>query len=170
MSRKELEKAVAQYEQLIGLEKRVCQDQFDKSIAEVDSYPINMNSHQIQHALFNFCGIDSREESLMRQKPLRKELLGNIKKVPLKSSILSSYYEQGATDQAKKNDSSLTQQAKKRNHELVKVIGLEPEKLFASLDKYKVQVNKMPKFSNVFERAEPMMPSVALTVPGQVIC
>jgi len=34
----------------------------------------------------------------MRQKPLRKELLGNIKKVPLKSSILSSYYEQGATD------------------------------------------------------------------------
>ena len=106
----------------------------------------------------------------MRQKPLRKELLGNIKKVPLKSSILSSYYEQGATDQAKKNDSSLTQQAKKRNHELVKVIGLEPEKLFASLDKYKVKVNKMPKFSNVFERAEPMMPSVALTVPGQVIC
>jgi len=24
----------------------------------------------------------------------------------------------------------------------------------------------MPKFSNVFERAEPMMPSVAMTVPG----
>jgi hypothetical protein len=46
------------------------------------------------------------------------------------------------------------------------VIGLEPEKLMTSLDKYKVQINKMPRFSNVFERAEPMMPSVAMTVPG----
>jgi hypothetical protein len=53
---------------------------------------------------------------------------------------------------------------------LVKVIGLEPEKLFTTLDKYKVQISKMPKFSNVFERAEPIMPNVSMTVPGQVIC
>jgi hypothetical protein len=28
----------------------------------------------------------------------------------------------------------------------------------------------MPKFSNVFERAEPLMQSISLTIPGQVIC
>ncbi len=28
----------------------------------------------------------------------------------------------------------------------------------------------MPRFSNVFERAEPILPSVSMTVPGQVIC
>lgn len=52
----------------------------------------------------------------------------------------------------------------------MRVIGLEPEKLFHDLDKYKVNLKRMPKFSNVFERAEPMMPSVEMTVPGQVIC
>lgn len=50
------------------------------------------------------------------------------------------------------------------------MIGLEPEKIFFELEKYKIDYKKIPKFSNVFERAEPMMPSVAMTIPGQVIC
>ena len=31
-------------------------------------------------------------------------------------------------------------------------------------------MHKIPKFSNVFERAEPMMPGVGMTIAGQVIC
>ena len=76
-------------------------DTFDKSIAEVDAEPMNARSYEFQKILFNFCGLDLREESLLRQKPLRKDLLGNIKKVPLKSTILQSYYDQG--DNLKKN-------------------------------------------------------------------
>ena len=44
--------------------------------------------------------------------------------------------------------------AKNNNFELVKVIGLEPEKVFKSLDKYVVKVHKMPTFSNVFDSYE----------------
>jgi len=49
------------------------------------------------------------------------------------------------------------------------MIGLEPEKLFQSLDKYKVRVDRMPKFSNVFERAEPIIPGLGMTVAGSLI-
>jgi len=58
-------------------------------VAEVDAEPMNSKSYELQSVLFSFCGIDLREDTLLRQgKPLRKDLLGNIKKVPLKSSIL----------------------------------------------------------------------------------
>jgi len=53
--------------------------------------------------------------------------------------------------------------------ELVKVIGLEPEKILQSLEKYKIKLNQMPKFSNVFERAEPIIPGLGMTVAGSLI-
>jgi len=55
----------------------------------------------------------------------------------------------------------------------VKVIGLEPEKLFKTLDKYRVRVEKMPKFSNVFDSYESFVPGMggsataSAAVPGQ---
>ena len=47
----------------------------------------------------------------------------------------------------------------KRNHELVKVIGLEPEKLFEKIPKYKIQIGKMPQFSNVFDSVDSILPA-----------
>jgi hypothetical protein len=53
------------------------------------------------------------------------------------------------------------------------VIGLEPETLFKTLDKYKVQVNKMPKFSNIFESYQSYVPGLntnnvtQVAAPGQ---
>lgn len=41
---------------------------------------------------------------------------------------------------------------------MVKVIGLEPEKVFKSLDKYIVRVHKMPTFSNCFDSYESFVP------------
>lgn len=67
------------------------------------------------------------------------------------------------------NENSITAQARKKNQELVKVIGLEPEKLFQTLDKYKISIAKLPKFSNVFERAEPIIPGLGMTVAGSLI-
>lgn len=99
----------------------------------------------------------------MRRKPLVRDLLGNIKKVPLKSTLLSSFLEQ---DKKLAGENLLNVEAKKKNHELVKPIGLEPEKLSTMLDKYKVVVSKIPKFSNIFERPEPMQSNVNMTSAG----
>ena len=42
----------------------------------------------------------------------------------------------------------------------MKVIGLEPEKVFKSIDKYVVKVHKMPVFSNVFDSYESFVPGL----------
>ena len=42
----------------------------------------------------------------------------------------------------------------------MKVIGLEPEQVFKSLDKYIVKTHKMPKFSNVFDSYESFVPGL----------
>jgi hypothetical protein len=41
--------------------------------------------------------------------------------------------------------------------------------MFSNLSKYKIQVDKMPKFSNVFERAEHIIPGLGMTVAGSLI-
>ena len=46
----------------------------------------------------------------------------------------------------------------KVHQELVKVVGLEPDKLFEKIPKYKIQVAKMPKFSNTFDSVDSVMP------------
>jgi len=45
----------------------------------------------------------------------------------------------------------------------VKVIGLEPELLFKNIAKYKVDVSKMPAFSNQFESYESFIPGASVT-------
>jgi hypothetical protein len=65
-TRDELQRAITNYEQIISLEKRVCNDIFEKSVAEVDSLHVNANSHNVQNLLFNYCGIDLREDSMLR--------------------------------------------------------------------------------------------------------
>jgi hypothetical protein len=51
------------------------------------------------------------------------------------------------------------------------VVGLEPQKLFEKIPKYKVQVGKMPKFSNTFDSIESVMPGFnnKNSIPGQQI-
>jgi len=54
----------------------------------------------------------------------------------------------------------------------VKVIGLEPDKLFDQIPKYKVQIGKMPKFSNVFDSIDSIIPGGLVnksSIPGQSI-
>ena len=63
----------------------------------------------------------------------------------------------------------MTSLARKKNFELVKVIGLEPEKLFENVQKYCIRGDRMPKFSNVFERAEPIVTGLGMTVAGSLI-
>lgn len=41
--------------------------------------------------------------------------------------------------------------------------------MFTNLDKYQVRVHKMPRFSNIFDRAEPMMPGLGMTVAGSLL-
>lgn len=40
------------------------------------------------------------------------------------------------------------------------MVGLEPEKLFEKIPKYKIQVGKMPKFSNIFDSVDSVMPGL----------
>ena len=51
----------------------------------------------------------------------------------------------------------------------MKRIGLDPNSLFQNIDKYIVRVDKMPKFSNIFEKAEPMLPGMSMTVAGSLL-
>jgi hypothetical protein len=51
------------------------------------------------------------------------------------------------------------EKSNKRSHELVKVIGLEPDKLFEKIPKYKIQIGKMPQFSNVFDSVDSILPA-----------
>jgi len=37
---------------------------------------------------------------------------------------------------------------------MVKVIGLEPEKLFEKIPKYRVQIDRLPKFSSHFDSVD----------------
>lgn len=64
--------------------------------------------------------------------------------------------------------------AKKSTHELIKVIGLEPHKLFEKIPKYKVRIDKMPKFSDTFEPLDNIIPGFTnlqtkSSIPGQQI-
>jgi len=52
--------------------------------------------YEVQRDLMSFCGL--KEDSLLRQKPLRRDLLGNIKKVPIKSSLLASFQDEGPSN------------------------------------------------------------------------
>jgi|688.fasta_scaffold962344_1 hypothetical protein len=84
------------------------------------------------------------------------KLFGRIKKVPAKSVV-----------QSVQNEGEIT-----NRFDLIKVIGLEPEKLFGKLSKYKVQVSKMPAFSNVFDSYESFIPGLCgnngthISIPG----
>jgi len=81
------------------------------------------------------------------------KIFGRIKKLPVKSTLFAGFCKEtapGGDGQPIEADS----------FELVKVIGLEPEKVFKSLDKYVVKVHKMPVFSNTFDSYESYVPGL----------
>ena len=41
----------------------------------------------------------------------------------------------------------------------MKVVGLEPDKLFERIPKYKIKIGKMPAFSNVFDSVDSILPA-----------
>lgn len=53
----------------------------------------------------------------------------------------------------------------------MKVIGLEPEKLFEKIPKYKIQIAKMPRFSNTFDSVDSVIPGMNAknSIAGQSI-
>jgi len=149
--------------QVLGLEKRVKNAALDMlSVTELDATPLNTNSYQLQTILFDFCG--AAQQTFAEKKRADKyrkgeeRLFGRIKRLPVASVIPP------AAEEAEP----------KEQFELIKVIGLEPEKLFGTLSKYKVQVSKMPKFSNVFDNYESFIPGLGganathLAIPGQL--
>lgn len=92
-----------------------------------------------------------------------ERIFGKVKRLPSKAPILQEFPKEhmiGLDGQSEVDKlPTPSQNSQKQNtQELVRVVGLEPEKLFGQLDKYKVQVNKMPKFSNVFDSYESFVP------------
>ena len=78
--------------------------------------------------LFDYCGINLQglngADHFLNQKRIER-LFGKIRKLPKKSCLLSNF-EENVFDPSEDKD-----HAKKADHqELVKVIGLEPHKLF----------------------------------------
>jgi hypothetical protein len=53
----------------------------------------------------------------------------------------------------------------------VKVVGLEPDKLFEKVPKYRIQVDKIPKFSNTFDSIDSVISGLnnRNSIPGQQI-
>lgn len=102
--------------------------------------------------LFDYCGINLQglngADHFSNQKRIER-LFGKIRKLPKKSCLLSNF-DENVFDPSDDKD-----QAKKADHqELVKVIGLEPHKLFEQIPKYKINIDRMPKFSNNFDTVD----------------
>lgn len=93
-----------------------------------------------------------------RHKKGEEKLFGKVKKIP----VIPPFQAPGEEIEPKES------------FELIKVIGLEPEKLFTRVDKYKVQVSRMPKFSNTFDNYESFIPGLggsnatAISLPGHL--
>jgi hypothetical protein len=127
------------------------------------------NAFNMQNLLFDFCGVNKtniKERRLAdRHKKGADRLFGRLKKIPNPNA---KFYPKEVS--AKDNTTIL---GASKNYDLVKVIGLEPEKLFGKLNKYKVQVNKVPRFSNVFDSYESFIPEMGgqnatqISNPGQ---
>lgn len=66
---------------------------------------MNQRSFEFQNILFKYCGLDLKEENDFFKRPLKKDLFGNVKKVPLKSTILSSFLD---GDKKTSKDGSVT--------------------------------------------------------------
>lgn len=43
---------------MLGLEKRMKTEAFDKTIAELDMKPLDANGFDIQNMLFDYCGVN----------------------------------------------------------------------------------------------------------------
>ena len=113
----------------MNINKRFKNEVTEHSVSELDSIPINKSSYELQNVLFNYCNVKLQNEYSKHKKGIDK-LFGNIKKLPLKASLLQSYNDQGENKGSfMTNENSLTNKSRKRNQELVKVVGLEPEKL-----------------------------------------
>ncbi len=80
------------------------------------------------------------------------DVFGRYKKLPQRSALL-----QGFTKESSPAQKPCSTQ------EIVKVIGLEPELLFQQMAKYRVDVNKIPTFSNQFESYESFIPGSSST-------
>ena len=134
-------------------------DQIDKTIAEIDIKPMSSNAFDIQNVLFDYCKVNlnhqnSEDLNTHSHEKRVERLFGKIRKLPKKSCLLQNFDEKffNPSEEVK------TDKIVKSHQELVKVVGLEPEKLFEKIPKYKVQVGKMPKFSNTFDSIDSVMP------------
>jgi len=83
--------------------------------------------------LFSFCGLGKKPQQ-ERTKGSDK-LFGKLKRLPSKSPMISGFPKDNSGLEGYQPD---TQTDKDSKYELVRVVGLEPEKLFGQLDKYKV--------------------------------
>ena len=77
-------------------------------------------------------------------------MFGRYRKLPGKSTLIQGFPKESPIE-GKIFPSQSTP-------EVVKVIGLEPEQLFETLTKYKIDVNKIPVFSNTFDSYETFIP------------
>lgn len=68
----------------MGIEKRLNVDRIDKSISEIDSFPMNQRSFELQNILFNFCGVDSKGKKYGKVGS-KRDFFGKIIKLPMKS-------------------------------------------------------------------------------------
>lgn len=160
--KKDIRNKIQGIEYVLGLEKRMKADLMDKKISQLDLKPLNSEAFDIQNVLFDYCGVnltgqlgeDVSEDSFSHQKRIER-IFGKIRKLPRKSCLLANFDDQYFKKQTTKKDGKV-----KESQELVKVIGLEPDKLFDQIPKYRIQVEKMPKFSNNFDSIDSVMPGL----------
>jgi hypothetical protein len=87
-------------------------------------------------------------------------MFGKYKKLPQRSQLLQSFPKDQSPNPTQVSQSNKNYHS---SQEIVKVIGLEPELLFRNVAKYRVDVNKMPPFSNQFESYESFIPGAQTT-------
>ena len=85
----------------------------------------------------NSNGDDSTSNSFSNQKRIER-MFGKIRRLPKKSCLLANFEDSLYENSDEKKDPTQVLEAKKNGQELVKVIGLEPHKLFEKMPKYKI--------------------------------
>ena len=110
--------------------------------------PMDTQAFDIQNVLFDYCRVNvnscyqdqSQDHNNFANQKRIERLFGKIRRLPKKSCMFNNFDQNLFT----KSVPVVKEPVKKQALELVKVIGLELEKLFEKIPKYKIQISKMP--------------------------
>jgi hypothetical protein len=90
------------------------------------------------------------------------KFFGKIRKLPNNSSLLQNYGDKllDLNDEEQEDDEDIDDMKKTNENQMVKLIGLQPEKLFEKVPKYRIHLEKLPQFSCDFDPIDSLHPSL----------